>query len=107
MLGDLKKLVNELRLAGAEAISINDVRITSMSDFKDIAPGLIVVNGQHQSSPYVIKAIGNQSYLESALIGNGGHVDELKKLGYEATIEKENKVIITKYNGEIKTKYIE
>ena len=104
---DILLIVNSLKLAGAEAISVNDERIINMSDIVSISETFIRINGQRILAPYVIKAIGNQSYLESALIGNGGHVDELKKLGYEATIEKENKVIITKYNGEIKTKYIE
>lgn len=65
------------------------------------------VNGQKIEAPYVIKAIGNPSYLESALIGNGGPVDKMKKIGHDITIEKPNKVTIHKYNGEIKTKYIE
>ena len=65
------------------------------------------VNGKRILAPYVIKAIGNQNYLESALLGNGGYVDELKKLGHDIIIEKENKIRIVKYQDEIKLKYIE
>ena len=104
---DLLLIVNALKLAGAEAISINDARIINMSDIVDINNSFIKVNGQRIVAPYVIKAIGNQTYLESGLIGNGGYVDELKKIGHNISIEKINKVKITKYNGEIKTKYIE
>ena len=104
---DLLLIVNALKLAGAEAISINDARIINMSDIVDINNSFIKVNGQRIVAPYVIKAIGNQTYLESGLIGNGGYVDELKKIGHDISIEKINKVKITKYNGEIKTKYIE
>lgn len=104
---DLLFIVNALKLAGAEAISINDARIINMSDIVDINNSFIKVNGQRIVAPYVIKAIGNQTYLESGLIGNGGYVDELKKIGHDISIEKINKVKITKYNGEIKTKYIE
>ena len=78
-----------------------------MSDIVLINNTFIKVNGQRIVSPYVIKAIGNPTYLESSLIGNGGPVDNMKKLGYDITIENPNKVIIHKYNGEIKTKYIE
>ena len=67
----------------------------------------IKVNGQRILAPYVIKAIGNQTYLESALLGNGGYVDELKKIGHNIAIEKENKIKIVKYKDEIKLKYIE
>ena len=104
---DLILIVNSLKLAGAEAISINDERIVNMSDITYINSLYIKVNGQRILQPYVIKAIGNSSQLESALIGNGGQVDELEKLGHDVSIEKQSKVKINKYNQEIKTKYIE
>ncbi len=104
---DLLLIVNELKNAGAEAISINDERIINMSDIVDISATFIKVNGQRILAPYVIKAIGNPSYLESALTGNGGYVDEMKKIGQDVSIEKPNKVKILKYNDEMKIKYME
>ncbi len=103
---DLLVIVNALKLAGAEAISINDERIINMSDIVDVDT-YIKVNGNRILSPYVIKAIGNQTYLESQLLGNGGYVDDLQKSGYSVEIQKNDNVEILKYNGEIKTKYIE
>lgn len=104
---NLLVIVNALKQAGAEAISINDERIINMSDIVNIRSNFIKVNGQRILAPYVIKAIGNQTYLESALLGNGGHVDELKKLGHDVSINKISKVKILKYDDEIKTKYME
>ena len=109
---DLMLIVNALKLAGAEAISINDERIINMSDIVNINTSsmdnlFIKVNGQRILAPYIIKAIGNQTYLESALLGNGGYIDELKKLGHDVSIQKINKITINKYKEEIKTKYIE
>ena len=104
---ELILIVNALKIAGAEAISINDQRIVNMSDITYINSMYIKINGQRILAPYIIKVIGNQSYLESALIGNGGQVDELKKLGHEVSIEKQSNLKIDKYNQEIKTKYIE
>ena len=104
---DLIVIVNALRLSGAEAISINDERIINMSDIVDISGSFIKVNGQRILAPYVIKAIGDSTYLESGLIGNGGHVDSMKKTGQDVSITKPNKVKILKYNDEIKTKYIQ
>lgn len=104
---DLLVIVNALKLAGAEAISINEERIINMTDIVTINNTFIKVNGQRILAPYVIKAIGNQTYLESALVGSGGYVDELKKLGHDVSIEKVNKVKINKYSGEIKIKYME
>lgn len=108
--GNLLVIVNALKSAGAEAIAINEERIVNMSDIVTINNtfnDFIKVNGQRILAPYVIKAIGNQTYLESALLGNGGCVDELKKLGHDVSINKINRVKITKYKDEIKTKYME
>lgn len=104
---DLISIVNSLRLAGAEAISINDERVINMTDIVTINDSFIKINGQRILAPYIIKAIGNQSYLESALVGNGGYVDLLKKDGQDVSLEKENKVKINKYNGEITYKYMD
>ena len=104
---DLLVIVNALKLAGAEAISINDERIINMSDIVTINDTFVKINGQRILAPYVIKAIGNQTYLESALLGNGGYVDELKKIGQNVSIEKINKLKINKYNDEIKIKYMQ
>lgn len=97
---DLLVIVNALKLAGAEAIAINEERIINMSDIVNINDTFIKVNGQRILAPYVIKAIGNQTYFESALLGNGGYVDELKKIGHSITMEKVNKLKITKFNDE-------
>lgn len=108
---DLLVIVNSLKQSGAEAISINDERIINMSDIVNINTSnaynlFIKVNGQRILAPYIIKAIGNQTYLESGLVGNGGYVDELKTIGHDITIQKLNKVKILKYNDEIKSKYL-
>lgn len=102
---DLLELVNELRLAGAEAISINDQRIVNMSDIINVnidGKEFILVNTKRVTSPYTIKAIGDQKYLESALTA--------KTIGFvtrhpNATVEKKNNMIIHKYNGAMKVKY--
>lgn len=68
---NLNLLINELKLAGAEAISINDERIINMSDITIVNDTLILINQQRVISPYIIKAIGDQTYLESTLVGKG------------------------------------
>lgn len=104
---DLISIVNALKSAGAEAISINDERVINMTDMVTINNSFIKVNGQRVLAPYIIKAIGDQSYLEGALIGNGGYVDLLRKDRRDVTIEKENKIKINKYNGDITYKYMD
>lgn len=107
---DLMLIVNALKFAGAEAISINDQRIMNTTDIVNIAvsdgTSFIKVNGQRILEPYVMKVIGNQSHMESAVMGNGGKVEELQTLGHTITIEKDKDIKINKYSGEIGTKYI-
>ena len=104
---DLLELVNELRLAGAEAISINDERIIAMSDIVDINYSFIVVNGNRISSPYVVKAIGNQTYLESGLTAKEyGYMDNIiKGNGKTATLERADNIEIPKFTGKLEMNY--
>ena len=108
---DLLLIVNSLKLAGAEAISINNERIINMSDIVNIElsgdTSIVKVNGQRILSPYVVKAIGNAKYLESSLLGNGGEVDKMKKEEKDISINQLNKTKIEKYKEEIKTKYMQ
>ena len=89
---ELLTIVNELFSAGAEAISVNGHRITSMSAIYEIGTEFLKVNGEKISSPYVINAIGNSDYLKSAVSGKGGGVDELKELGHETSVNTNKKI---------------
>ncbi len=112
---DLRYLINELKSAGAEAISINEQRIVNMSDIVDIFIGdeaenhYIVLNKVLDKekvivSPYVIKAIGDPKYLESALtVKKVGFMDQYIK---NATLERQNNIKIPKYDKEIKIRYV-
>ena len=63
---DIMSLINELKLAGAEAISINDQRIVSLTDISNVNYKFIMINTTKSGgiarveSPYVIKAIGRK-----------------------------------------------
>ena len=86
---DLLVIVDYLKLAGAEAISINDQRIISTSEIVDIGSNSIIfVNQQRVLAPYTIKAIGDSTKLESTLLGNGGYVEELRNYGFQVDITK-------------------
>lgn len=104
---DLLYIVNSLKGAGAEAISINNQRIINRTDIVTInLDTYIKINGKRILAPYTIKAIGNQTYLESALLGSGGYVDELEKWGFQIDIQRSDNVQISAYSNELSTKYI-
>lgn len=96
---DLLKLVNELKLAGAEAISINDKRIVNMSEIVNVN-GTILVNTERITSPYTVKAIGNQKYLSSALsLKNSGYIDKYTSYGKTISMLVEKNIKILAYSG--------
>ena len=106
---DLIYIVNSLKDAGAEAISINGERIINTTDIVDIGEYVnIKINSNYiRTNIYEIKAIGNSSYLEGSIFGKGGYAEQLEISGIKATVQKSNKVRIDKYTGQIEKKYIE
>jgi len=96
---DLLNLINELRLAGAEAISINDKRIVNMTEIV-MVNDTILVNEERVTSPYIVKAIGNQTYLSSALsLKNSGYIDKYTSLGKTVSMSLEKNIRILAYNS--------
>ena len=100
---DIITLINELKIAGAEAIEINGQRIISYSEIVDVN-GKILINTTRISGPYVVKAIGDKKYLESAITIKGGYYDDM--IANEKTISYElsNRIEVEKYNKELKLK---
>ena len=64
---DLQDLVNGLWAAGAEAVTINDVRLTALTAIRS-AGDAVLVDFQLLSPPYVVRAIGDPSGLEVGLL---------------------------------------
>ena len=103
---DLLELLNALKTAGAEAISINDQRITFKSYIVDINGAFISVNGRRLVSPYVVKAIGDITYLESGLSQKQyGYIETKTNQGKSVVLEKNKDILIKKYNGDLKFEY--
>ena len=69
--GDLQKLVNALWQVGAEAISINGQRLTSLSPIRDAA-GAITVNFRSLAAPYTVSAIGDRKSMGARLLDTAG-----------------------------------
>ena len=105
---DLLELVNLLKDAGAEAISINDKRLIYKSYISYINEGnFITVNGNRIVEPYVVKAIGNTTHLESSVSQKKyGYIDTKVSAGKNVTLEKSNEITIYAYDGEFDFDYV-
>ena len=106
---NLVDFVNELKYAGATAISINDNRVINSTEIVEISKKYILLNGdQRISSPYTIKVIGDKKkLLETLNLKDEGYIDLYKNAGYDIKIEENDNITIYKYNKDIDLKYID
>lgn len=102
---DILKIVNELKNAGAEAISINGQRVVLTTSI--VCGGNIInVNGEKIGSPFEIKAIGLPETLAN-LNRPGGFLNWLQEeRQLKVTLKKDNNISIPKYAGVLNFKYI-
>ena len=91
------QIINDLRVGGAKAISINENRITNLTDIMDINNNYILVNNIPISEPYVIKVIGNQKDLEENLNYNNSYLNKIKNKENKVEIYENNRLIIKQY----------
>lgn len=101
----LLSLVNKLKEAGAEAISINGQRIISTTEIS-LAGDNVNINAVPTAPPYVIKAIGNADTIESTLNIRFGIVEQMKSrynLGVE--VKKSEEVLISRYSSILVFRY--
>lgn len=92
---DLIIMIDELKNAGSQAISINEQRITN-STYLYCDGSVILLDGEKIGNPFIIKAIGNKETLYGAITRNKGYVSILKKDKIEINIEKSDDIKICK-----------
>lgn len=64
---DIYNIVNDLRAAGAEGISINGERIVNTSEIYCFGPE-ILINGKRSPSPYVFNVIGDSEKIKTYIL---------------------------------------
>ena len=105
---DLINIVNELKNAGAEAISINEQRIVTTSAI-ECDGNVIKINGVKLGAPFEIKAIGFPETLIN-IDRFGGYTQYLSEERFvNVSIQKwdKEKITIPKYTGIMKFEYAE
>ncbi|WP_196594412.1 DUF881 domain-containing protein [Pectinatus sottacetonis] len=101
---DMLRIVNELRAAGAEAISINGQRMVATTEIRCAGP-TISVNNERSAPPFEIKAIGDAETMENALKMRGGVIETLGVWGIKINVEKKGYITIPAYNRISSFKY--
>ena len=101
---DMLRVINELKAAGAEAISINGQRLIATSEIRCAGPTLSV-NNVRSAPPYEIRAIGDKKSLENSIKMRGGVADSLKVWGIELEVSSADNIYIPPFKGTLKRTY--
>ena len=97
---DIVILLDELKNAGAEAISVNEQRIVS-NTYVYCDGSVILIDGVKIGNPFVIKAIGDSQTIYGAITRNKGYVATLTKDGIQVDVQKSEDIEISKTNKTI------
>lgn len=76
---DMQDVINELRNSGAEAISVNDLRLVIHSTLVIDSAKQMQLDDQPLTRPYRFQAIGDPATMETALLRPGSVLDLLQR----------------------------
>jgi len=105
--GDVRTVVEELWLAGAEGIAVNGERITTGTAILDIG-GTVLVNSAYLAPPYQVSAIGAPDLLDrlSASIGFRAFIrTRAQAFGIQVDFAEPSEVDLPAYAGTIGLRY--
>ena len=101
---DILSVVNELRDAGAEALSLNGHRILATTEIR-CSGSVLTINGRKTSAPFVIDAIGNTETMFNALMMRNGVVDVLKQWSIGVEVTEVDELLIPAYDGTVEYQF--
>lgn len=103
---DITELLNDIKLAGAQAISINNRRVIYNTSVY-CAGQFLVIDGFKTPTPFYIKLIGDPKLIEASLISENSTLKKLMNRGIKINLKIENSIKIPKYTTYINYSNIE
>lgn len=102
---DMDYVINNLKLAGAEVISIDDMRIVDRTGV-DCYDAFLKINQVRVPAPFYIKAIGDKDKLKEFMTAKANYLEFLKIRGISVTVTTNDNIVISAYDGKIKDDYL-
>ncbi|MCI1943715.1 DUF881 domain-containing protein [Clostridium luticellarii] len=102
---DVIQVMNDLKNAGAEAISINGHRMVDTSEIYCSGP-FLRVNGIKIASPFSIYAIGNKDVLYNYMMSNENYLKVMMTRKIVAVVTKSDSIKVPAYSGDYKVEFM-
>lgn len=107
---DIAAVVNALFVGGAEAIEVNGERIVATTPIR-CAGTTVLVNATRLGSPYLIKAIGDPTALENAVLEDESAAllfgTYQTQYGLEVSMRRSTDVTVSGFRGSMRPQYLE
>lgn len=97
---DMIQVVNELKIAGAEAISINGQRVLTNSAVYCFW-AFLDINKKPEASPFIVRAVGNKELLNKYVTSSNSYIKTLINRGISVQIEESSNLEIPNYTKRI------
>ena len=102
---DIIQVINDLKNAGAEAISINDQRVIDRTEVY-CNGAFLRVNGVKIAAPFYIYAIGDKDVMNNYMLLNENYLKSLMLRNIDIDVEQMDNIKIPAYTGELKYTYM-
>ncbi len=103
---NLRILVDELRQAGAEAISVNGTRVIFGCSKINCSGPTININKIEHGAPYIIRAIGDRYELQRKMIEDGSYANTLKHFALNIEVNTKVYMEIAGYGDSVRQKFV-
>jgi len=102
---DIAQVVNELKIAGSEAIAVNGQRIVASSTIRCVGP-VIQINGVPAAPPYIIDAIGDQNAMYGGVNMQSGVLDQMRRQDMNMVrVDRKPELNLPAYAGSTRMRY--
>ncbi|MDR1194025.1 MAG: DUF881 domain-containing protein [Peptococcaceae bacterium] len=95
---DLLSIIADLRVAGAEAIAVNEQRLIATSELRCVG-NVILVNTTRIAPPFIIQAIGSPAILRDTVAH--GRFEFLQLNHFPAILYEAEELVLPAYKGDL------
>ncbi|MHB9928126.1 DUF881 domain-containing protein [Clostridium botulinum] len=103
---DIIQVINDLKNAKVEAISLNGQRITNISDIYCDGTFIGINGGIKLLAPFYIEVIGDKASIKEYMLRNDGYLQILMLRKIYVDIQEKDKIIVPAYTNDKKPKNI-